>query len=117
MLGKTSHFDHETSEIGDNSDIEDDNKPCVICSEPGPFKCSRYLRLASRANYSVCLCAEHHRKISYAETRNRVETVLLSHGLRNSYSFLIPLQGSIISIVRRMASMHGVNYFSEAVMS
>lgn len=40
----------------------------------------------------------------YTETRNRVETGLLSHGLRNSYSFLIPLQRSIISIVHLMAS-------------
>jgi hypothetical protein len=103
MLGKTSHFDHETSKIGDNSDIEDDNKPCVICSEPGPCKCSLYLRLASRTTLFT-LCAEHHQKISYTERRNRVETGLLSHGLRNSYSFLIPLQGSIISIVHLMAS-------------
>ncbi len=73
------------------------------CSEPGPCKCSLYLRLASR-NTLFTLCAEHHQKISYTERRNRVETGLLSHGLRNSYSFLIPLQGSIISIVHLMAS-------------
>jgi hypothetical protein len=57
-----------------------------------------------KPNYIVSLCAEHHQKISYTETRNRVETGLLSHGLRNSYSFLIPLQRSIISIVHLMAS-------------